>query len=555
MTPPARAAERSGLVPGARLGPYEILGRLGSGGMGDVYRARDERLGREVAVKVLHPESSADPDRLHRFEQEARAAGALNHPNLLAVFDTGLHDGAPYIVFELLEGGTLRQAVAAAALPPRKGLDYARQIAHGLAAAHEKGIVHRDLKPENLFVTSDGRVKILDFGLAKLRPALDPHAPREGATFSTATAPGVVLGTVGYMSPEQVKGGPADHRSDIFSFGAVVYEMLSGRQPFSGDSSPEVMTAILRGDPPELGKVPPGLEAVVRRCLEKRPEKRFQSARDLAFSLEAVSGTRAEIALGSSRPWRRPLLVGAAALAAFGLAALAVWLRPAPPAPRITGTTQITDDLVAKFGPVTDGARVYFNERPRADNIVLAQVAARGGDVAHIATPFPAPRIVDVSADGAELLVVGSREPSAPDTPPEVWVVPVVGGAPHRVGDIRALDAAWSPDGLRIAYTTGSTDVFVVEQRRIGGPQDLGGRRHAPLAGVVARWAKAAPDRVRRNGIDGPLGDRAGRPGSSPCAGRRRTAGTVRSLDSGREILRLLRMGGIRNDRGPLGRA
>jgi eukaryotic-like serine/threonine-protein kinase len=187
---------------GARLGPYEILGPLGAGGMGEVYRARDERLGREVAVKVLHAGSASDPDRLRRFEQEAKAAGALNHPSLVAVFDVGQHQGSPFVVFELLEGSTLRQVVGRAALSPRKATDYAAQIAQGLAAAHEKGIVHRDLKPENLFVTKDGRVKILDFGLAKLQPALDPHAPRaEGATVSAATAVGVVLGTVGYMSP------------------------------------------------------------------------------------------------------------------------------------------------------------------------------------------------------------------------------------------------------------------------------------------------------------------------------------------------------------------
>jgi Tol biopolymer transport system component len=477
---------------GARLGRYEVLAPVSAGGMGEVYRARDERLGREVAVKVLHPESSADPDRLRRFEQEARAAGALNHPNLVAVFDTGQHEGNPYVVFELLDGTTLRQVVGHAALSPRKAVEYAVQIAQGLAAAHETGIVHRDLKPENLFVTKDGRVKILDFGLAKLRPALDAHAPREGgAPAATATGAGVVLGTVGYMSPEQVRGDPADNRSDIFAFGSVVYEMLSGRRPFTGDTAAEVMTAILREDPPALGKsdIPSGLEGVVSRCLEKRPEERFQSARDVAFALEAVSGARAGIGFGSSRParWRRPL--GAAVLAVFGLAALAVWLRSASPLPRVTGYTQITSDLVAKFGPVTDGSRVYFNELPGGSISIVAQVAASGGDVAQIASPFPAPQVVDVSPDGSKLLVLGSREPSASVSLPEVWVVPVVGGTPHRVGNLRAHDAAWSSDGRSIAYATGSrgTEVHVASS-------DGSGSRRIWTAPGTPRWPAWSPD-------------------------------------------------------------
>jgi eukaryotic-like serine/threonine-protein kinase len=487
LTQTARPAERSGLGPGVRLGPYEILAPLGAGGMGEVYRARDERLGREVAVKVLHPESSADPDRLRRFEQEAKAAGALNHPNLVAVFDTGQHKGNPYVVFELLEGTTLRQVVGHATLPAGKAVDYAVQIAHGLAAAHEKGIVHRDLKPENLFVTKDGRVKILDFGLAKLRPTLDPDAPRtESGNVSTATGAGVVLGTVGYMSPEQVRGDPADHRSDVFAFGSVFYEMLSGKRPFTEDTAAEVMTAILKEDPPELENVPPGLEAVVRRCLEKRPEERFQSASDLAFALEAMAGARAGIAFGSSRPWRRPLLVGAAALAAFGLVAFAFWLSSASPAPRVTRTIQVTDDLVAKSGPVTDGPRVYFNESPRMGNAVLAQVTARGGDVAQIATPFPDARVVDVSPDGAELLVIGSREQPPPCSAPEVWTLPVVGGSPRRVGDIRAIDAAWSPDGRNIVYTTGS-EVYVSSS-------DGSGSRSIWKAPFPARFPAWSPD-------------------------------------------------------------
>src|SRR5215510_1296279 len=216
---------------GSRLGPYEVLSPLGSGGMGEVYRARDPRLGREVAIKVLPASFSADPDRLRRFEQEARAAGLLNHPNITAVYDIGTHDGAPYVVQELLEGETLRAALAGGRLSPRRSIDYATQIAHGLAAAHEKGIVHRDLKPENLFITRDGRAKILDFGLAKLtQPEGTGSAATSLPTETRGTEPGVVMGTLGYMSPEQIKGKPADARSDIFALGAILYEMLAGRR-------------------------------------------------------------------------------------------------------------------------------------------------------------------------------------------------------------------------------------------------------------------------------------------------------------------------------------
>jgi len=269
-----------------------VLSPLGAGGMGEVWRARDTRLGREVAVKVLPASFSADPDRLRRFEQEAQAASALNHPNILTIHDVGTHNGSPYVVSELLEGETLRARLAGGTFTPRKALGHALQIAHGLAAAHEKGIVHRDLKPENIFVTKDGRVKILDFGLAKLTQA--ESGSRAATDLPTAgTEPGVVLGTVGYMSPEQVRGKLADARSDIFSFGAILYEMLSGNRAFRGDTTADTMSAILLKEPPDLSAtnraVSPGLDRVVRHCLEKDPERRFHSAHDLAFDLEALS--------------------------------------------------------------------------------------------------------------------------------------------------------------------------------------------------------------------------------------------------------------------------
>jgi eukaryotic-like serine/threonine-protein kinase len=285
---------------GTKLGPYEIVSPLGAGGMGEVYRAKDTRLDREVAIKILPADFAKDADRLRRFEQEARATSALNHPNILTVYDIGTHDGAPFIVAELLEGEELRAQLHHGALTGRKAVAYAQQIAAGLAAAHEKGVVHRDLKPENLFVTRDGRVKILDFGLAKLKHQTQaPGASSEVATQRALTDPGVVMGTAGYMSPEQVRGQDIDHRSDVFSFGVILYEMLSGKRAFEGDSAADVMSSILKEEPPEPGetKANPQLERVLRRCLEKKPERRFQSTSDLCFALEASSAPLAPTSL------------------------------------------------------------------------------------------------------------------------------------------------------------------------------------------------------------------------------------------------------------------
>ncbi len=283
------------ITPGTRFNHYEVVSQLGAGGMGEVYLAEDPRLGRQVAIKVLPVEFAKDSDRLRRFEQEARATSALNHPNILTVYDIGSHEGSPYIVAELLEGEELSELIKQGAIAQRKAVDYARQIAEGLAAAHAKGVVHRDLKPENLFVTNDGRVKILDFGLAKLHPQQFGGIDKDAPTQKRITDPGVIMGTVGYMSPEQVRGQETDHRSDIFAFGVILYEMFTGQRAFRGDSAIEVMNAILKEEPSELGelgmKVSPGLEKVVRRCLEKKPEHRFHSAHDLGFALEAVASS------------------------------------------------------------------------------------------------------------------------------------------------------------------------------------------------------------------------------------------------------------------------
>ena len=285
------------LTSGTKLGPYEIVSPLGAGGMGEVYRARDTRLGREVAIKVLPAQFASDPDRLCRFEREARAVAAFSHPNVITLYDVGAHEGAPYLVTELLQGESLRERLEGGALSVRKALEIAAQIAQGLGAAHESGIVHRDLKPENVFVTNDGHVKILDFGIAKLTHA-DAGPPATTLTSPQSTEPGAVMGTVGYLSPEQLRGLSADHRTDIFSLGCVLYEMLSGRRAFGKESAADTLSAILHEDPPPPpGSVPAKIAVMVARCLEKRPEDRFSSARDLALMLEGfLAGAPAAVA-------------------------------------------------------------------------------------------------------------------------------------------------------------------------------------------------------------------------------------------------------------------
>ncbi len=293
------------LAPGTKLGPYEIASPLGAGGMGEVWRARDTRLGRDVAVKVLPDHLASDPKALARFETEAKVVAALTHPGILSIFDVGEANGIRYAVTELLEGETLRALVSRGPVPVKRALEIAHQVADGLAAAHEKGIVHRDLKPENLFVTTDGRVKILDFGLAKVRGG--DVSPTD-ATLD-ATEPGAVMGTAGYMAPEQVRGRPADVRSDIFAFGAVLFEMLAGRRAFPGDSPVERGHAILTLELPDLTasgvRVPLAVDRVMRRCLEKAPDERFQSARDLAFALQGLSGDSLEHPHPGPRDQRR----------------------------------------------------------------------------------------------------------------------------------------------------------------------------------------------------------------------------------------------------------
>jgi len=362
---------------GTNIGRYEIRSQLGAGGMGEVYQARDPKINRDVAIKVLPAAFSSDADRLRRFEQEVQATGKLNHPNILAVYDVETHNGAPYVVYELLEGETLRERLRGGAVSTRKAVDFASQIANGLSAAHGKGIVHRDLKPDNIFITNDGHVKILDFGLAKLlESSSDTDNQTDVLTRKVNTDPGAVMGTAGYMSPEQVRGRPVDHRTDIFSFGAVFYEMLSGKRAFHGDSAIETLNAILKEDPVDLSttnpNIAPALERVVSHCLEKSPDRRFQSATDIAFALESLSDvtshpslvTRSD--LRSESKWTRERIVWMASCAALllGLSALAFVQfsrsTAASPLVRLTIATPENATYPARVTISPDGSRVVF---------------------------------------------------------------------------------------------------------------------------------------------------------------------------------------------------
>jgi serine/threonine protein kinase/Tol biopolymer transport system component len=447
------------LATGSRLGPYEILAPIGAGGMGEVYKAKDPRLGREVAIKVLPASFSQDADRLRRFEQEAKAAGLLNHPNITAVYDIGTHEDAPYVVQELLEGETLRAELAGGPFSSRKAIEYAQQIAQGLAAAHEKGIVHRDLKPENLFVTKAGRVKILDFGLAKLTEAEPGGQATSLPTATAGTEPGVVMGTLGYMSPEQVKGRPADARSDIFAFGAILYEMLSGKRAFHGDSAAETMASILREDPPDLSvtgqNISPGLERIVRHCLEKNPERRFQSASDIAFDLETLSGLSGPTAAPARAPGKKrgrlSSLLGAALLGGLVVGAI-VYLAGAKAGSRVPPS----------FQQLTYRRGTAWSARFGSDRKSIFYSASWDGHPTEIFVSSPeSPESRPFGLSGADVLAVSASGELAVGLASTVSgeflktatlarTSATGGGAPRQMlEDVQFAD--WSPDGKELA--------------------------------------------------------------------------------------------------------
>ncbi|HTS08873.1 MAG TPA: protein kinase [Candidatus Eisenbacteria bacterium] len=437
---------------GKLVGHYRVLEKIGAGGMGEVFRARDERLGRDVALKLIRPASSDNPDHLHRFEHEARAAAALNHPNIVAIFDVGFEGTTPYIVSELLEGKTLRQRLSEGPLPIRTATGYALQIAEALIAAHERRIVHRDLKPENLFITNDERVKILDFGVAKLQPSGDQNRSIESLT--TITKHGAVVGTVAYMAPEQLRGKSVDHRSDIFSFGAILYEMLTGSRAFHGETEVDTMTAVLREEPPSTkldeAAIPSVYQDVLRHCLEKEPDDRFQSAKDLAFALQTISGSSpvrpSDFSHWKSRkknwlPWTISAVL-ATAVVVLGLAQLLQAPATQPKYERLTFESGTI--YSARFG--SDGHTVLYSAAWNNQPVRLFSTV--GNSTLSQPLQFSDASLLGVSRSGDNLALVmhGTQSGQLEIANGMLASAPMAGGSPREMlNDVRWAD--WDPDG------------------------------------------------------------------------------------------------------------
>jgi eukaryotic-like serine/threonine-protein kinase len=488
---------------GRTISHYRILRKLGTGGMGVVYEAEDTKLRRSVALKFLPEELARDHLALERFQREARAASALNHPNICTIYEVDEYEGQPFIAMELLEGQTLQRRIEGRPVGSEELLEMAIQIADGLDAAHSKGVFHRDIKPSNIFITARRQAKILDFGLAKKSDrATTPGAADDATALPTRsqgedhlTSPGVTMGTVAYMSPEQARAEELDSRTDLFSFGAVLYEMATGRPPFTGNSSAVVFEAILNKTPPPPQRLRPELPEklveIIDKALEKDRDMRYQSAAEMRTDLKrlkrqsashpslAVSGTEksAQPRTRSHLPWL--VLLG---LLVTVIVVLAFWLRAPLPAPKVLGSTPLTHDRERKFPPlVTDGTRLYFI-MPKKTGWTIAQVSASGGDTAPIPSHFDDIELADISPNGSELLIGQFQSPK--DVP--VYILPLPAGLPRRVGDILAHDASWSPDGEQIVYAH-DNELYLAK------PDGSDSRRLVTLASP-ASWPRWSPD-------------------------------------------------------------